>query len=286
MREQLDAALTSPSEIRRIMKENGFSFSKSLGQNFLIDSHAVEKIVGAVDLAGRLVIEIGPGFGVLTRPLCRRAAKVICIEKDKTLPDILSKNVSADNLEIICDDVLRVDIDSVVEAAGFESAVVVANLPYYITTPIVMKLLEEAQRVQSIVVMMQREVADRILDEGDRGAITISAAYYAKSRRVANIGRNSFMPPPKVDSAVIRLDRIPPRLAGRAEAIFRQLVRAIYSTRRKTLTNSLSSLNIITKKQLSDVIISIGYRPNVRGEDLVLDAIVALAEAIATLEDV
>ncbi len=277
--------LSSPSEIRRIMSENGFSFSKSLGQNFLIDAHAVEKIVGAAELKGRLVIEIGPGFGVLTQHLCRRAEKVICIEKDKTLPEIIRKNIFAENLEIIAEDVLRVDVDEIIQNAGFAEAVVVANLPYYITTPIIMKLLEDARRVQTIVVMMQREVADRILDEGDRGAITISAGYYASSSRVTNIGRNSFMPAPKVDSTVIKMERVPPRLSERAEIIFKQLVRAIYSTRRKTLINSVASLNLIAKNALSDVIIRLGYKSTVRGEELDLGEMAALADAIATLEE-
>lgn len=296
--------LTSPTAIRKIMNRFGFEFSKSLGQNFLIDSNAVDKIVSAVRAAAQssdraaaqssaesseseqtAIIEIGPGFGVLTKRLCEISETVIAIEKDKTLPPILRELVPAPHLQIICEDVLKCDLDSVIRDAGCKDAVVVANLPYYITTPIIMKILEEAKRVRSLVVMMQKEVADRILDEGDRGAITMTAGYYAESTRIAAIKRTSFMPAPKVDSAVICMTRIPPRLMPAEENLYMRLVKAIYATRRKTLLNSLNSLNLCDKNALSNVIIELGYSPTVRGETLGIEDISILSKKFAALEE-
>lgn len=279
--------LTSPAHIKRIMEKHGFAFSKSLGQNFLIDSHAVDRIVDAVErlAGGGLVIEIGPGFGVLTERLCGVAERVIAIEKDKTLPPILRELVPAENLEIVCEDVLRCDLDQIIADAGFESAVVVANLPYYITTPIIMKVLEDAQKVAALVVMMQKEVADRLLDSGDRGAITMTAAYYAKSSRVAIVRRNSFMPAPKVDSSVIQMVRIPPALPPAEERMFHRAVRAIYAARRKTLVNALKSLNLCDKNALNDAIIKAGCTPEIRGETLDIQALLLLAKTLVTLEE-
>lgn len=343
--------LTSPADISKIMKRYGFAFSKSLGQNFLIDSHVVDSIIDAVEkcvmrsaegslregdspesslpksslpkgslpesgsaesksaegksaegvsavggsvagggrLGDVLIIEIGPGFGVLTERLCemgaRMGTKVVAIEKDKSLPPILRELVPAPNLEIIEGDVLACDLDTVIRGAGCERAVVVANLPYYITTPIIMKVLEDAKRVDALVVMMQKEVADRILDKGDRGAITMTAGYYAESVPVASIKRNSFMPAPKVDSAVLSMTRIPPRLEKAEEGMYMRLVRAIYSSRRKTLTNSLNSLNLCDKKSLSDVIIEIGYSPNLRGETLGIEDLLVLSKKFTALEE-
>ncbi len=277
--------LTSPADIKEIMRMCGFSFSKSLGQNFLIDSHIVEKIVDAAQVEGRLVIEIGPGFGVLTEALCQKAAKVIAIEKDKKIPPILRTLVPADNLDIIEGDALQVNLDELVVQAGYEHAIVVANLPYYITTPIVMGVLEQSRRIEALVVMMQKEVADRILDEGDRGAITIAASYYADSVRVTDVSKNSFMPAPKVGSSVIRMDRHETFLSGREEEVFFKVLKAIYSTRRKTLLNSLSSLKNISKNNLKCAIIEGGIVVSVRGETLTVAELAELSKSIARWED-
>ncbi len=287
-----DMCLTSPATIKAVMKTYGFAFSKSLGQNFLIDSHIVDKIVEAAfpqdgeSCKNGLVIEIGPGFGVLTQRLCSRAEKVIAIEKDKKIPPILAELVPADNLQIIEEDALKLDWDRVITEAGYESAIVVANLPYYITTPIIMSVLENAQKVKGLVVMMQKEVADRILDEGDRGAITLSVAYYADSERVVNVRKNSFMPAPKVDSAVLKIRRKEALLSGRAEVIFFQILRAIYSSRRKTLLNSLKSLKNISKNDLNYAIIESGCVQSVRGETLNIEQLAKLSQIIAGMEDI
>ncbi len=277
--------LTSPSDIRKIMTTYGFAFSKSLGQNFLIDAHIVEKIVSAADVEGRLVIEIGPGFGVLTEALCERAKRVIAIEKDKKIPPILRSLVPADNLEIVEGDVLQVSLDEVIEQAGYDDAIVVANLPYYITTPIIMGVLEMSKRTNVLVVMMQKEVADRILDEGDRGAITIATSYYADCVRVTDVSKHSFMPAPKVGSSVLRMNRHETPLSGREEILFFKVVKAIYSTRRKTLLNSLSALKNISKNNMKCAIIESGIVPSVRGEKLSIAELMVLSKSIARWED-
>lgn len=269
--------LSTPSGIREALEAHGFSFSKALGQNFLADTNIVEKIVSESEVEGRLVIEIGPGFGSMTEVLCDVAESVIAIEKDRRIPEVLEKLVPADNLEIVCADVLKTDLDELIRAKlGFDSAVVVANLPYYITSPVIMHVLEHAQLVDRIVVMVQKEVADRIMDRKDRGALTIATAYYAEKRRIMDVGRRSFIPAPKVDSAVVRMDRIPPRLEPEQEALFWKILRAIYSSRRKTMLNCLDSLKLMDKKRLKDVIIESGYMSNVRGEQLSAEELIEL----------
>lgn len=269
--------LTSPQILRGLLQKYNFNFSKSLGQNYLIDRNIVERIIDGAGIDGGLVVEIGPGFGVLTQELVDRADHVIAIEKDKKIPAILSDLVPNENLEIVCADVLKTDVAGLIRGAGYEEATVVANLPYYITTPIIMMLLEEVPEVKRIVVMMQREVADRVQGIGDHGALTVSAAYYCETERIVNVSRNSFMPSPNVDSAVIKMTRIAPRLEKDEEKMLFRLIKAIFAQRRKTLVNAISSANIVSKTVANDVIISCDLPQNVRGEILDVDQLCGIA---------
>lgn len=272
--------LTSPQVLKGLLQKYHFNFSKSLGQNYLIDRNIVDRIIEGAGVAGGLVVEIGPGFGVLTQELVSKADKVIAIEKDKKIPAILSEIVPDKNLEIVCADVLKTDVVALIREAGYEDAIVVANLPYYITTPIMMMLLEEVPEVKQIIVMMQREVADRVQGVGDRGALTVSAAYYCETQRIVNVSRNSFMPSPNVDSAVIKMTRIAPRLKKEEETMLFRLIKAIFAQRRKTLVNAISSANIVSKNVANDVIMSCGFPHNVRGEILDIDQLCGIASKL------
>ncbi|HBZ52540.1 MAG TPA: 16S rRNA (adenine(1518)-N(6)/adenine(1519)-N(6))-dimethyltransferase [Eubacterium sp.] len=264
--------LASTARIRAIMAKYDFAFQKKFGQNFLIDPSVVESIVDK-SLVGPedTVLEIGPGIGVMTSLLSMRAKKVITVEIDKKLIPILKDNLSdRDNVEIINKDILEVDLDSLCE----EKLKVVANLPYYITTPIIMKLLE-SDKVDMITVMVQKEVAERMAhDPGSKeyGALSLAVQYYAEPKIVLEVGSESFMPRPNVDSSVIRLERYAkPPVEMKDKALCFAIIKAAFGQRRKTMTNAVGHANLgLSKDDVADILTKMGLDVRVRGEVLSL----------------
>lgn len=270
--------LSDIGTIKNILSRHGFTFSKSLGQNFLINPSVCPRMAelsGADTGVG--VIEVGPGIGVLTNELCKLADKVVAIELDKRLLPVLDETLSEyDNLKIVNDDILKIDLHELIreEFNGME-VVVCANLPYYITSPVIMKLLEDKLPISAITVMVQKEAAQRICaDVGSRqsGAVTVSVNYYAKPEMLFSVSAGSFMPAPKVDSAVIRLNVLnEPRISVSDESRFFSVVKAAFSQRRKTLSNSLSSGLSLSKSEVNKILVNCGIPVNTRAEQLKLE---------------
>ena len=277
--------LTNLSVIRDLCERYGFEFSKTLGQNFLTNAAIPVKIAEGADIDNKFVLEVGPGFGCLTKELCKRAKKVVAVELDKSLLPVLDETLGEFfNLDIINDDILNVDISALCEKYGVESVDVCANLPYYITTPIITKLIEEKLNIKNIVVMVQKEVACRMQAKPstkDYGAITLLCRYYAEPSIVTNVPASLFVPPPKVDSAVLKLDMLDePRVKVLDEKMFFRVVKAAFSQRRKTLLNCLSSAFPISKDELSGIMESSGITPSRRGETLDIDEFAKLSDSI------
>ena len=282
--------LYSPSTMAKIREKHGFRHSKSLGQNFLSDIHIIEDIVDGSDIEPEdLVIEIGPGMGVLTAAAAERAGKVIAVEIDKKLIPILKETLAEyDNVEIINADIMKTDLTEIVEAnrpADGGKVRVIGNLPYYITTPIIMKLLEERVPADSITIMMQKEVADRIKagpGGKDYGALTVAVGFYCTITHVADAPKEVFVPRPKVDSTVIRLDlrkECPVDLID--QKIFFETVKGGFGQRRKTLLNSLTGVRGLPKPEIADALDAAGIDPKRRAETLSLDEFAAVANEIA-----
>ena len=269
--------LSDIGTIKDILSRHGFTFSKSLGQNFLINPSVCPRMAefsGADKGVG--VIEIGPGIGVLTNELCKLADKVVAIELDKRLLPVLEETLGEyDNLKVVNADVLETDLHKLIEEefSGME-VVVCANLPYYITSPVIMKLLEDKLPISAITVMVQKEAAQRICAEvGSRqsGAVTVSVNYYAKPEMLFSVSAGSFMPAPKVDSAVIRLNVLDePPVKVNDEKKFFSVVKASFSQRRKVISNSLSSGLSLDKSKTAEVLEKSGVPLNARAEKLSL----------------
>lgn len=269
--------LSDIGTIKDILSRHGFTFSKSLGQNFLINPSVCPKMAelsGADKGVG--VIEIGPGIGVLTNELCKLADKVVAIELDKRLLPVLEETLGEyDNLKVVNADVLETDLHKLIEEefSGME-VVVCANLPYYITSPVIMKLLEDKLPISAITVMVQKEAAQRICAEvGSRqsGAVTVSVNYYAKPEMLFSVSAGSFMPAPKVDSAVIRLNVLnEPPVKVNDERKFFSVVKASFSQRRKVISNSLSSGLSLDKSKIAEILEKSGVPLNARAEKLSL----------------
>lgn len=280
--------LSDAGTIKNILEKHGFSFSKSLGQNFLINPAVCPAMADEAVLSdGDGIIEIGAGIGVLTAELCRRAKKVVSVELDKRLLPVLNETLAGfDNIEIVNGDILKVDLHKLIEEklGGCKNISVCANLPYYITSPVIMRLLEKKLPIRQIIVMVQREAADRLAAEvGTRnsGAITVAVNYYARAQKLFNVSRGSFMPSPKVDSAVIKLSLYEkPPVKVRDEKLFFDLVRAIFMQRRKTALNSVSSGLAIPKQTVLQALEDCGFDPSVRAETLNLNELCALANKI------
>lgn len=281
--------LASPRVIKEILSEYEFRFSKSLGQNFLIDEGALAGILSGADISeDDCVLEIGPGFGTLTQRLCGTAKKVVCVEIDKTVIPILEENLKDfDNFEIINDDIMKIDVKSLAEEKfGTENVKVAANLPYYITTPIIMMLLESKVKFKSITVMVQKEVAKRLCaSEGtkDFGAISLAVQYFCSANYLFDVPNTSFMPPPKVTSTVVRLDLLDkPRVSVKKEEMFFKTVKASFAQRRKTLLNALSNAGFsgFSKAEISEILKNIGIDEKRRGETLSIDEFALLADAL------
>ena len=280
--------LTNPSVIRALMEEAGISFRKEFGQNFLINRDVVARIAdSAADTSDVMVLEIGPGIGCLTKELAERYEKVVAIEIDRGLIPVLQKTLADyPHVSVIEGDVMKLDLAEIIEreAAGRKVAVC-ANLPYYITTPILMRLLELHLPLTSVTVMIQSEVADRLAapaGSADYGSITAVLGYYGEVRRLFTVSAGNFLPAPKVASAVVQLSLYTePRYTPRSEAFFLRTVQAAFAMRRKTLVNALSAMGTgLDKECLSAIITSLGHSPTVRGERLSTAEFVALADAL------
>lgn len=269
--------LSDIGTIKDILSRYGFTFSKSLGQNFLINPSVCPRMAelsGAGKGVG--VIEVGPGIGVLTNELCKLADKVVAVELDKRLLPVLEETLSEyDNIKVVNADVMELDLHKLIEEEfqGME-VVVCANLPYYITSPVIMKLLEDKLPISAITVMVQKEAAQRICAEvGSRqsGAVTVSVNYYAKPEMLFNVSAGSFMPAPKVDSAVIRLDILSePPVDVYNEKKFFEVIKASFSQRRKILANSLCSGLSLEKSKVFEILTDCGISENIRAEKLSL----------------
>ncbi len=275
--------LSDIGTIKDILHRHGFTFSKALGQNFLINPSVCPRMAelsGAGEGVG--VIEIGPGIGVLTNELCQLADKVVAVELDKRLIPVLGETLTEyDNVKVINADVLELDLNKLIEEdfSGME-VVICANLPYYITSPVIMKLLEDKLPVTAITVMVQKEAAQRIcapVGSRESGAVTVSVNYYAEPSLQFHVSAGSFMPAPKVDSAVIRLDvRKEPPVITDEEKFFR-VVKAAFSQRRKVISNSLSSGLKMSKDEINEVLAAANVPSNARAEKLSLDDFAAIA---------
>ena len=281
--------LGNPQKTIEVLQKYDFTFQKKFGQNFLIDTHVLEKIISAAHITKEdMVLEIGPGIGTMTQYLAEAAGKVIAVEIDKNLIPILSDTLSEyQNVRIINEDVLKLDLRKLAdEENGGKAIKVVANLPYYITTPIIMGLFENHVPVESITVMVQKEVADRMQTgpgSKDYGALSLAVQYYAEPYIVANVPPNCFMPRPKVGSAVIRLTRHKePPVEVKDEKLMFDIIRASFNQRRKTLANGLNNSDKITcsKEIITEAIEKLGKGPSVRGEALSLQEFASLSNDI------
>lgn len=280
--------LCSYNEISSLLKRHGFTFSKALGQNFIINERicpAMAQSLNANENTG--VLEIGPGIGVLTKELCSVAGKVVSVELDNRLFPILSETLSdCGNIEIVEGDALKMDLNALIDEkfTGMSDIKVCANLPYYITSPIIMKLIESKLPVSEIVVMVQKEAADRLaaqIGSRESGALTVAAQYYAEIEKLFDVSRGSFMPQPKVDSAVIKLSvRKEPPVRAENEERFFEIVRAAFAQRRKTALNSLSSSLNIPKDKVRAALEKIGRNENDRAERFSMDEFAALSTLI------
>ena len=280
--------IVEPQNTIEIIKKNGFSFKKNFGQNFLIDERVLTRIVEAADISkGDHVLEIGPGIGTMTQAMAEAAGRVTAVEIDSRLIPILEENLAGyDNVSIINADVLKTDI-AAIAAEGGVPLKVVANLPYYITTPIVMGLLEQDIPVKSITVMIQKEVAERMSagpGTKDYGALSLAVQYYTEPHLIANVPPNCFIPRPGVGSAVIRLDRYeePPVKVSDPKMMFR-LIQAAFGQRRKTLVNTLIHRGDLglTRERVLQVLREMGLPEAVRGEALTLEQFAELTDRLA-----
>lgn len=281
--------LSNFKNTQEIIRKHNFSIQKKYGQNFLIDEHVLNKIIAAAELTeDDYVIEIGPGIGTMTERMAPECRHVTAIEIDKELIPILSETLSGfDNVDIINEDVLKVDLNKLIAERNDNKPVkVVANLPYYITTPIIMSLLENKIPIDTITVMVQKEVADRMMvgpGTKDYGALSLAVQYYAKPYIVANVPMNCFIPRPNVASAVIRLTcHKEPPVTVKDEKLMFNLIRASFNQRRKTLINGISNFSGLsfTKEQVAMALNSIGLNENIRGEALDLEKFAKLSDAL------
>lgn len=281
--------LSNPQVTIETIKKHGFDFQKKFGQNFLIDARVLEKIMDAAEITKEdCVLEIGPGIGTMTQYLAERAKKVIAVEIDSNLIPILQETLADyDNVQVINEDILKLDIETLVKTENQGKPIkVVANLPYYITTPIIMGLFEQHVPLDNITVMVQKEVADRMqVGPGTKeyGALSLAVQYYAKPYIVANVPPNCFIPRPNVASAVIRLTRYTePPVQVRNEKLMFQLIRASFNQRRKTLVNGIgnSSETPYSKEQTAKALEAMGLSITVRGEALTLEEFARLSDEL------
>lgn len=285
-----DKRLYSPKYVKEILERYGFKFSKSLGQNFLIDGNIVRKIVDEGDITSEdYIIEIGPGMGTLTEELALRAKKVVAIEIDDTLLPILDETLGKyDNVEVIHGDVLKIDIEKLIEEKLSGGPVkVVANLPYYVTTPIIAKLIEDNLNLESIIVMVQKEVAER-MEAGpggkEYGSLSVFVNFYSKPEIVVKVPKTVFMPQPKIDSAVIKLE-IKKELPDVDKDKFFKIVKAAFSKRRKTILNSLSTYGFnIEKETIKEALEKLNINVDTRAENLSVEDFIKISKTLPPLD--
>ena len=282
--------LTKPNRTKEVLQKYGFHFQKKFGQNFLLDSHVLEKIIAAANIdRDDFVIEIGPGIGTLTQYLSYYAGNVTAVEIDRNLIPILEETLEDwDNVEVISGDIMQIDLEELIaEKSAGRKVKFVANLPYYITTPILMKLLEEKLPITSITVMVQKEVAERMQAKPgtkDYGALSTAVQYYAKPEIAANVPPNCFVPRPNVGSAVINLQIRPAeeRVQVRDEQLMFRLIKAAFGQRRKTMLNALKNDKALPfdKESILAAMQKCGFPETIRGEALSLEEFAALADAL------
>lgn len=283
------AYLGTPSATKEIINKYSFAFQKKFGQNFLIDANILENIVSAAQITkDDFVLEIGPGIGTMTQYLCEAAGRVLAVEIDKMLIPILQDTLSEyNNVEVMNQDVLKVDIKSIAKEKNDGKPIkVVANLPYYITTPIIMGLFESGVPIESITIMVQKEVADRMQTgpgTKDYGALSLAVQYYADAKVMLNVSAQCFMPRPNVDSAVIKLTRHKnPTVDVKDEKLMFKIIRASFNQRRKTLVNGLKNSSELdfSKEQILEAIHAIGKPETIRGEALTLEEFAQLSNEL------
>ncbi|SDJ67275.1 16S rRNA (adenine1518-N6/adenine1519-N6)-dimethyltransferase [Lachnospiraceae bacterium G41] len=285
----LKAYLGNPSKTSEVLNKFGISAQKRYGQNFLIDANILEKIVASAGITKEdTVLEIGPGIGTLTQYLAEAAKQVICVEIDKNMIPVLEYTLANfDNVTVINQDILKADIVQILKENGAASAKVVANLPYYITTPIIMELLEKDAPIESITVMIQKEVAERMQTgpgSKDYGALSLAVAFYSKAEVKMTVSPNCFIPRPNVDSAVIRLDKLKePAVKVNDRAEMFRIIKGAFEQRRKTLTNALSHSSAYNtdKKNIENALLEIGKNINIRGEELTLEEFARLSDILS-----
>ncbi|HHY14057.1 MAG TPA: 16S rRNA (adenine(1518)-N(6)/adenine(1519)-N(6))-dimethyltransferase RsmA [Thermoanaerobacterales bacterium] len=285
-----DLKLTSPSIINNIIKRHGFKFTKSLGQNFLADGNVLETIIDSALLSEKdMVLEIGPGIGALTFDMANKVEKVVAVEIDKSLIPILAKTLEGkENTSIIHGDILKIDLEDLwnnyFDGKSFK---VVANLPYYITTPIIMSLLESKLNIDLMVFTVQKEMAERLTaspGNKDYGAITVAVNYYCQAEIITSISRNVFIPRPNVDSAIIRLvTRDKPPVELQDEDVFFTLIRTVFKYRRKTLLNAISLEGKLgDKSYIKELLLDMNIDPKRRGETLSIDEFAEISNKISS----
>ncbi|HHT74061.1 MAG TPA: 16S rRNA (adenine(1518)-N(6)/adenine(1519)-N(6))-dimethyltransferase RsmA [Firmicutes bacterium] len=279
---------STPSYVRGILREKGYSIKKKLGQNFLVDQNYVDKIVSAAQLSpADWVLEIGPGLGVLTAAMAEQAGKVVALEIDRELVDVLQETIVLPNVTVVPGDALAGNWQEILRGLGWsgEPVKLVANLPYYITTPLIMKALESELPFQAIVVMVQREVAERMVAPAggkDYGVLTLAVEYYCQAELVTNVPRTVFVPAPEVDSAVVKLTPKPPAVAVPHGKLF-AAIRAAFQQRRKTIRNALKPLAKewgLSLAQLDEALTEAGIKGEVRGEVLTLQDFARITESL------
>lgn len=287
------AYLANPKNTIEVIQKYGFQFQKKFGQNFLIDSHVLDKIVKYSEIGkDDFVLEIGPGIGTLTQYLAEHAREVLAVEIDRNLIPVLSDTLSSyDNIHIINEDILKLDLRQIAKKYNGDKPIkVIANLPYYITTPIIMGLFESQTEIASITVMVQKEVALRMQakpNTKDYGALSLAVQYYAKPEIIANVPPNCFMPRPNVGSAVIRLSRHnKPPVNVKNETLLFQLIRAAFNQRRKTLQNSIAGFADLhySKEDIANALEQLSLPVNIRGEALGLKEFADLSNIIGDIE--
>lgn len=284
----LDYNLCDYNELKKLLTPYGFNFSKALGQNFIIDADVCPKMVEMLGVdRDTAVLEVGPGVGVLTKELCRAAGKVVSIELDERLYPVLEKTLGDyDNFELVKGDVMKLNLKQIIDEklCGFKEVKVCANLPYYITSPVIMTLLQSRLPISEIEVMVQLEAAQRLCAEissREAGAVSVAVEYYGESEILFNVGRECFMPSPKVDSSVIKITlHKEPKYKVKNEKQFFSLVKSAFAQRRKTLVNSLSNTMGISKAKISQALQEMGYASNVRAEQLTMEELVNLSDLL------
>ncbi|MBE5736021.1 MAG: ribosomal RNA small subunit methyltransferase A [Clostridiales bacterium] len=269
-----------------ILNKHNFKFNKAYGQNFIFDTNLLRSIVDKVDVTGKTVLEIGPGAGTLTAIIAEKASRVVAYEIDRNLQPILEENLSRfNNVEVVFGDIMKFDMSDIEDKLG-NDYIMVANLPYYITTPIIFKFLENATRLQSMSIMVQKEVADRLVakpNTKDYGAITASIDYRANASIIKNVNRNMFTPAPNVDSAIVKIDFDTSKYDIINTKILDDTIKSVFAMRRKTIENNLKSSFKISSELVNQIVSEAGLRSGLRGETLSTQELVTLANTIARI---